>query len=394
MRIALVILHAEARRGGAERYTIDLAAALAAGGHDVSLLATTFADGQLPPTVKRVDVPASASTRAGRYRQALIAIDGLTRPGNFEIVHAMLPIGRCDVYHPHAGLAVDSGNEGGLATRLFNPRRSMMAHVERQLLGSASPPVVLCLSDAMRTDVARRYPSLPADRTATLFNAVDLNRFDPGRADITTWTSPTVPSGTPVFAVVAQDFGRKGVATAIAALAQLPRTGAAPFDAPRLVVAGGDRAGSYQGVARRLGIADRVIFTGTLPDVRPLYRAAQALLLPTHSDPCSLVVLEALAMGVPVITTRCNGASEIMTDGTHGYILDDPDDVPALAARMGTILAPQVRSAMAAACLGLRPRLSFDTHVQSLLAIYQTVAGRPAPAATAAASPPGCPVAR
>jgi UDP-glucose:(heptosyl)LPS alpha-1,3-glucosyltransferase len=389
MRIALVILHADPQRGGAERYTIDLAAALAAGGHDVSLLATTFTDAPLPPTVKRVDVPVSASTRAGRYRQALIAIDGLTRPGSFEIVHAMFPVGRCDVYHPHAGLAVDCGNEGGLATRLFNPRRAMMAHVERQLLTSGSPPVVLCLSDAMRADVARRYPGLPADRTETLFNAVDLNRFDPGRADIALWTSPVVPSGTPVFAVVAQDFARKGVATAITALAQLPRAGTAPY----LVVAGGDRPGSYQRLARRLGVADRVIFTGSTPDVCPLYRAAHALLLPTHSDPCSLVVLEALAMGVPVITTRCNGASEIMADGTHGYILDDPDDVSSLAARMGAILAPQVRGTMVKACLGLRSRLSFDTHVQSLLAIYQTVAGRTAPA-VAAPSPPGYPMPR
>ncbi len=46
---------------------------------------------------------------------------------------------------------------------------------------------------------------------------------------------------------------------------------------------------------------------------------------PTYYDPCSLVVLEALACGLPVITTAQNGASELMTDGREGYILTTPD---------------------------------------------------------------------
>jgi UDP-glucose:(heptosyl)LPS alpha-1,3-glucosyltransferase len=368
MRIALVILHADPQRGGAERYTVDLASALAAGGHDVSLCATTFADAP-GPAVKVVPLSTTAKTRSGRYRQALAQIDHLTQRGNFEIVHAMFPVRRCDLYHPHAGLAVDATDQAALTTSLFNPRRQMMAEVERQLLAGATPPLVLCLSDAMRAEVARRYPNLPADRTAKLFNAVDLARFDPARTDIPAWISPAVPPTAPIIAMIAQDFERKGVATAIAALAQLRS------DNPdlRLVVAGGDRPGKFKRLARQMGVADRVIFTGSLPDVRALYRSAQMLVLPTRRDPCSLVVLEALAMGLPVITTRCNGASEIMTDGVHGYILDQPDHVADLAARMRTILQARLRSEMATACLALRPRLSFETHVQSLLAIYQRI---------------------
>jgi UDP-glucose:(heptosyl)LPS alpha-1,3-glucosyltransferase len=84
-------------------------------------------------------------------------------------------------------------------------------------------------------------------------------------------------------------------------------------------------------------------------------------------------VLESLAMGVPVISTVFNGACEIMENGRHGIVLTDPGDVPALAAAMSTLLDANQRSAMATACLELRAKLSYDTHLNSLQAIYNSV---------------------
>src|SRR5437764_4999522 len=77
--------------------------------------------------------------------------------------------------------------------------------------------------------------------------------------------------------------------------------------------------------------AAQVSFAGEVADTRPFYRDADFFVLPTRHDPCSLVVLEALAMGLPVISTKFNSATEIMADGVHGFILPDPDDVDALA---------------------------------------------------------------
>ena len=71
-------------------------------------------------------------------------------------------------------------------------------------------------------------------------------------------------------------------------------------------------------------------FVGRMKDMRGLYGAADMLLLPTRRDTCSLVVLEALAMGLPVITTLQNGASEVMEDGKQGILLDRGD--PAMLA--------------------------------------------------------------
>ena len=79
------------------------------------------------------------------------------------------------------------------------------------------------------------------------------------------------------------------------------------------------------------------------------------------------------AMGLPVISTKFNGACEIMTDGVHGYVLDDPSDVNALAEAMRRLLDPDRRMQMRSACLALRPRLAYGNHLRSLLDIYESI---------------------
>ena len=354
LKIALVIFHADPARGGAERYTLDLAAALARAGHDVTLLASTFSP--IPGGGRSASLQASGGTRVSRYLRFLDSLDTHLSSHRYDIVHAMLPVRQCDIYHPHAGIAVQSIAAGSHLSRLgnrFNARRRRFAAVERALLDQSSPPIVLCLSDYIRQSLLRSYP-LPAAKAATLFNAVDLQRFD--------GTSRTGGGGA---LMIAQDFERKGLKETIRALANTPNC--------LLVVVGRDNARRYKKLAASIGVGDRVQFAGATSDPRPFYRAADFFVLPTKHDPCSLVVLEALAMGVPVISTRFNGACEIMADGVHGYVLDDPMDIDALTTAMKNLNEPSTRAAMSNACLELRPALSYERHLQTLLEIYQRV---------------------
>jgi UDP-glucose:(heptosyl)LPS alpha-1,3-glucosyltransferase len=347
LKIALVILHADPARGGAERYTIDLAAALARAGHDVSLAATSFVE--VPPGVRRVDLRGDGMTRLRRYRRMLDSLDAHLGDAKYDIVHAMLPVRRCDVYHPHAGIALAAMDRW---TVHFNRRRKEMAQAERELLSGPRPPVVLCLSEYVKQSVRERYPMLTDARLATLFNAVDLDRFAPQPQD-------RRESVNGLF--IGHDFVRKGLVTAIAAMRTL-------HDRRLYLTVVGKKPWSCH-----LPPAPDVAQKGAVADTRPYYRDADFFVLPTTHDPCSLVVLEALAMGVPVISTRFNGASEIMTDGVHGFVLDDPTDVKALAAAMRKMLDPEVRARMSAACLELRPRLSYENHLRTLLRIYDQV---------------------
>ena len=382
MKIALAILHADPSRGGAERYTVDLAAALLARGHDISLIATSFA---AEVAGRRILLPVKAATRLGRYLNFLDALDTHLSEASYDIVHAMLPVRQCDVYHPHAGLAAEaiaSGHEkydgirkslAGIANR-FNSKRRRFAAIERRLLDSPDAPIVLCLSEYVKATLRKHY-SLPDEKLATLFNAVDLKKFDPAsRPDAGAEVRRRFNIGGDriIALMIAQDYQRKGLAEAISAL---------PADDPRilLLVVGKQSSAQYEQLARQCGVADRVIFAGPTDDPYAFYRAADFFALPTRHDPCSLVVLESLAMGVPVVSTIFNGACEIMTDGVHGFVMRDPRDIAALHHAYQRIADENQRKRMAKACLALRPRLSHEQHVDQLIAIYENSIDRLAP---------------
>ncbi len=386
MKILLVILHANAARGGAERYTLDLAAALVARGHRVTLAAGSFEN--IPDGVERIDLGMSGATRVGRYRRFLGALDAHLAQADYDVVHAMLPVRRCDVYHPHAGLAAEAMAAGHLkydqpAARMvarwsnrLNARRRAFCNVEKQLLNDPNPPVVLCLSQAMQAIVRRHY-DLTADRLVTLFNAVDLRRYDPAaRPDARSHMRRKLGAShdQPVALMIAQDFSRKGLPEALEALARLPRgQGESSGPSPRLVVVGRGDVAPHQRKARELGIEALVTFAGPTADPYSFYASADLFVLPTHHDPCSLVVLEALAMGVPVITTRQNGAAEIMTQGQEGFILDSPADRVGLIEAWKALCDPTTRARMSKAAMALRPKLAYERHLDALLSVYESI---------------------
>jgi len=349
MRIALVILHADPARGGAERYSADIATALAQSGHEVSVLASDFP--QQYPAGEQVVLEANGLTRVAQYHRFCDWLDQHLASNSYDIVHAMLPVRRCDLYHPHAGIAAEAPK--GLKA-VFNLRRGEMAKVERELLTQADPPVVLILSDYVKQFVTKHYPSLPANKLQKLFNSVDLKRFDGERK--------ARESDEVVALIIAQDFERKGVPQAIEAVRSINATRETRQPRLRLMVVGKEHSPAVDG---------DVTYVGETSEIKGIYAAGDFFVLPTRHDPCSLVVLEALAMGLPVITTKQNGASEIMTDGREGFALER-GTVPLLVEKMKQLLDPQVRKRMSEAALALRPKLSQEEHANRLLEIYES----------------------
>lgn len=396
VKIALVILHAEPAKGGAEGYTVNLAGALQRRGHEVSILSTSFSESAR--IVENVPLDHSGLTRTGRYRSFVNSLEahlggsgggGGGRGdggggGRYDVVHAIAPVRRCDLYHPQAGLAAEAIASGHLrysglrrplnrmATGL-NPKRQFVGAVEREMLThDGSQATVLCVSDMVK-QTARMHYGLPEDRLIILFNAIDPARFDPsakpGAGQALRQQLNLGPEKV-VALIVAQDFHRKGVRPAIEAIARVAD--------PRLVlvVVGKPDPREYRELAVSSGVADRVIFAGPAADTYPCYQAADFFVLPTWHDPCSLVVLEALAMGLPVISTVYNGACETMSEGTHGFVVKDPADAATLADAMRTLCDDDRRRRMAQACLALRPALAYENHLDQLTGIYQGVAAR------------------
>src|SRR5262249_49706107 len=125
----------------------------------------------------------------------------------------------------------------------------------------------------------------------------------------------------------------------------------------------------YERLARRLGIAEYVRFLGQRRDVHHCYFAADFLVHPTFYDPCSLVVLEALACGLPVITTRYNGASELLHPPAEGFVVENPHDHSELAEAMEQLLDTGRRSVCAHAARQAAAEWTFEHHYQQLLSV-------------------------
>ncbi len=127
-------------------------------------------------------------------------------------------------------------------------------------------------------------------------------------------------------------------------------------------------------MANRLGLSERVRLLGFYPDVRACYWASDFFVSPTYYDPCSLVVFEALACGLPVITTACNGAGELIADGREGYVITAPDALGELTSALDHMADDTERASMSAHALRLGREQSMDRHVARLVKVFEEAA--------------------
>jgi UDP-glucose:(heptosyl)LPS alpha-1,3-glucosyltransferase len=161
-----------------------------------------------------------------------------------------------------------------------------------------------------------------------VYNGIDIERFNPGRrAAMRASARATLGLSEDAFVIllVGNDWKKKGLPPLLEAAGRLrdPRL--------RLLVVGRDTTAPYQEMIRRLGIAEQVSFLPSRPDVEFYYAAADTYAGPSLDDSFALPPAEAMACGLPVITSRCNGGSAIIHHGRDGLILEEPSDTKTLS---------------------------------------------------------------
>lgn len=349
MKVALVIERVETWRGGAETSTMQFARDLASLGCEVHVVTGTY----MPSTPELRIVPVRVGRLLKGWRTGFFArrAAALVREEDYDIVHAITPCPVADIYQPRGGTVPEmlARNRATYPTALRRALKRIaqwlrfkyhvMGRLETRLLNRQPPPVVVAISRYV-ADQLRRHYAFDPDRIRTIFNGVDPDVTDAAqrREDRQSVRRQYALADDDLMLLcVAHNFKLKGVGRAIEAL-HLLAGGSEPLrrDNGRcvLVVVGRDNPARYVRLAHRLGLADRVIFTGATDRTGAFFHAADVLVHPTYYDPCSRVVLEALAAGLPVVTTRFNGAAERIRDGLHGYVVDSPDDVEAIADRL------------------------------------------------------------
>ncbi len=352
MKIGLV-RRGHSSTGGAEAYLVRLGAALAGLGQEPVLITTP-------------DWPEARWNQGGIFRLPA------GTPGEFAEAFRAARTG-CDVHlslERVPGCEVFRAGDGvhaawlqrrsafeplwKRATRWLNPKHRQLLELEQQVFDPANTRAIIANSRMVREEILA-FSKFPAGRVHVVYNGL---------------SSPTLPAGRSIsrerlgleehdFCVlfVGSGWERKGLRTAIRAVEMMEDT--------TLLVAGRGPADAFR--------SSRARFLGPTGDLSALFGAADIFVLPTWYDPFSNACLEALAAGLPVITTPANGFAEILEPGVHGGIVPEGDAL-ALAEEMEKWRSSDLREAARTVCTARAAEFSIERNAGETLQILEAAA--------------------
>ncbi len=351
LRIAMVAQDFH-REGGSEGRTGHLVDRLVAEGHEVHLVGARIGGSWDP----RVILNPVRTPKHPHWAEVLLfcrRAGALVRRGGFDIVHNQIrPFvpgivtvgGGCHQFYLREVLPLEKGARWAALKRMM-PLHRILLNLERRGFRPESCPFIIANSRLGRDGILKYYP-MPPERVVVAYNGVDAARFSPAAQAAHRQARRACLGASPedvLLLFLGRGFARKGLAVLLAAMARLATESSRRL---RLVVVGRGATRPWQGQAAHLGLADRVRFIGHASEPESYYAAADIFVLPTFFDPFANATLEAMASGLPVITSRRNGAAEILTPGVDGLVVDDPADAGALAAAIASLGDPDRRAEM------------------------------------------------
>ena len=356
------------RSGGAEAYLKRLADGVVGAGHEVHLVTTDeWPEEQWSfGSIKRL----RATTVIG-FADELEQI----RPQlHSDVFFSLERVWTCDVYR-----AGDGVHRGWLArrrkfeiplkqfVRTANRKHRDLLQLEESLFEKRKAERVIAASHMVVNEIVHLY-GYPENKIKVVRNGVPLDRFrfepalrERSRAEL------KLEQDQIVLLFAGSGWERKGLLFAIEAMALCkdPKM--------RLLVAGRGDASRYKTTRMRFWREDPVKFVGEVADLAPVYAAADIFVLPTIYDPFSNACLEALASGLPVITTRSNGFSEIIKDGVHGSVIEDAGNLIALRDAIRFWSDPSLRDAARSANIERASQFDISNNVAQTLEVLARV---------------------
>jgi glycosyltransferase involved in cell wall biosynthesis len=327
--------------GGAERYSIALVEQLAAR-HEVHVFAQEISHQWPGVHYHRI----ACGFKKPRWLNQLwyaYATRRATSEG-FDIVHSHENVWHGNVHTMHVKTVQRSLLESLSGSALWlrrikialSPRLSTYLKFERARLRLRPDLAVVAASQPLQAELVAQYPHL-ANVISTVTPGVNLPTQQLTQQQAR--AALGVPADGQYIAFIANDYARKGLPALLGALQALP-------DVQLLIAGHAGQVERFKVVAQSLGVERRVHFLGPMPDVSPVYCAANVLAHPTLEDTFAMVVIEAMAHGLPVVVSSrayC-GISALLAHGENAMLLDQPQDAPALAAALRSVLGDAEKS--------------------------------------------------
>ena len=355
-KIALAIENFSTRAGGAESYAVALAEALSEAGWQVHLIGLSWEGLPAGAVFHRLRIPAFLPPSlqmllfALRHRR-------LVAESDFDVVLGFGNTITMNVYQSHGGVhwvstARKVYSEPSALRRAIKrllirltPKQWVRHYIESAAFRIRPRPKIVAISDMVSEDMQKAYGVAP-EAIRVIYNGVDTARYAPdrqGRLRGPIRRRLGIAEDETVFLLVSYDLKKKGIGPLVEAAGCLHRRHPGRF---RVLVVGGTPSAAVQRRIRALDLGAVLFFEGKTASAEGYFASADAFVLPTFYDACSLVVFEAMACGLPVITTTANGAAGILTDGAEGYVVGHPPRPETLAEKMERMLDPAVRTAM------------------------------------------------
>jgi UDP-glucose:(heptosyl)LPS alpha-1,3-glucosyltransferase len=367
LRIAFV-RRGYSRSGGAEAYLKRLADGIVKVGHEVQLVTTNKWPGEQWPfgSIKRL-----GETTVIGFADELEQV----RPQlQCDVLFSLERVWSCDVYRAGDGvhrawLARRTKFEVPLKqfVRAASRKHRDLQQLEESLFERRKAGRVIAASQMVANEISDLY-RYPADKIDLVRNGVPLDRFrvDPELREKSR-SEQNLKRDQIALLFAGSGWERKGLIFAIQAMAlsKNPKM--------RLLVAGRGDARPYKTTRLHFWREDPVQFLGEVANLAPVYAAADIFILPTIYDPFSNACLEALASGLPVITTRSNGFSEIIEEGMHGSIVDEPANLVGLRDAIQFWSDPSRRDAARSANIERASQLDISKNIAQTLEILTRV---------------------
>jgi UDP-glucose:(heptosyl)LPS alpha-1,3-glucosyltransferase len=356
--------------GGAERFVSRATRALVEQGADITLITRKWDQESAQRVVQLTPWYLGSTWRDWSFSRAVCRYLQHT---HYDLVQSHERLICCDVFRAGDGVHREWLTQRAramaplrrLAMRV-NPHHAYVLHAERQMFASPRLRAVICNSRMVREELVRHY-GLRQDQLTVVYNGVDLEEFSPRRRE--PWRSTQrqalgIAQEMLTLLHVGSGFERKGVGTILRAMARASA-------ACHLIVVGSDkREERYKSLAGELGIASRVHFTGVQQDPKRYYAAADAFVMASLYEPFANASMEALAMGLPVVTSTKSGTAEILEQGKTGYVCDALD-IGGFSSAIDALANRERRLVMGAAARALAENFTVDAMTAQLLKLYR-----------------------
>jgi glycosyltransferase involved in cell wall biosynthesis len=234
---------------------------------------------------------------------------------------------------------------------------SLNAYWEKRAFQKAN--IVVAVSEKVKQELLNI--GVPSDRVRVILNGVDLQEFSPGKSNRIKWGLPEDVT----LALFVGDIltSRKNLDSVLKALVNVPNL--------HLAVAGTTEGSPFPQLAADLNLSQRVHFLGFRRDISEIMKASDFFVFPSRYEACTLVLLEAIASGLPVITANTAGGAEIITSDC-GIVLPDSEDIQALAEALTKIASDRnLRIQMGESARAIAERYSWTSIAQKYVEIFE-----------------------